>query len=288
MIPELVDAMHGIGAVYFYFSEGNVVKKAKGAKGGDCVTSLAEISMELKNIKGASDIVMEASSWEKKLKKKYSIGDNLDSSDSKKLSDIAWKWYLKLRSISQEFEKERVTLNLIEERLKKVEKGVDPILDTMKDYITSVQASKIALVESSPTTRSLEPALRGLLNKPNQGELVLTGYFDQYLLKVFQNISQQSSIKFISPELSNSKSDKINLDALKRLKKMGAEIRFHPMLHARIVLGASEIIVGSADIKSDCLGGRRYDLGIWSNNPSLISSGNDFIEKVWNESTPLS
>ncbi len=59
------------------------------------------------------------------------------------------------------------------------------------------------------------------------------------------------------------------------------------MMHARIILSTNEIIVGSADVKSDCLGGRRYDSAIWTNNPILVRSGKTFIDKVWNESKPL-
>ena len=174
--------------------------------------------------------------------------------------------------------------------MKKVEKGVEPILENIKEYMSGVQSATLTFVESSPTVRSLEPTLRGLLNRQCMlgGELVLTGYFDQYLLKDFQAMSPKPEIKFISPELKKTTQDKINLDALERLSKMGAEVRFHPMLHARMVLSPTEIIVGSADVKSDCLGGRRYDAGIWSNNPILVRSGKVFFDKVWSESKPLS
>lgn len=216
------------------------------------------------------------------------MGDKLDESDAKELADASYKWFVKLFHIAQDVDKEQRTLELIEERIKKVEKSVEPVLGNVKEYISSVQSATMTFVESSPTERSLEPRLRGLLNRTNSGELVLTEYFDQYLLKDFKVMSPKPSIKFISPELTNSKQDKINLDALNRLSKMGAEVRFHPLLHARMVLSPTEIIVGSADIKSDCLGGRRYDAGIWSNNPVLVRSGKAFIDKVWSESKPLS
>ena len=299
MIFELVAAMDEVSAIYYYWTEGHVVKKPKGQKGGDCVTSLASVSGYLQKVKEASSIVMEIDSWKKRFDKKYSVGQKLDTADAAKLGATSWKWILKLRSIGQEFDKEQRTLNLIEERMKSVQKsveermknmqmGVTPILESMKEYMSKIQSATLTFVESSPTVRSLEPTLRGLLNRTNSGELVLAGYFDQYLLKDFQAMSPKPPIKFISPELTNSKQDKINLDALQRLNKMGAKVGFHKMLHARMVLSPTEIVVGSADIKSDCLGGRRYDAGIWSNNPVLVQSGKVFIDKVWSESTPLS
>ena len=68
---------------------------------------------------------------------------------------------------------------------------------------------------------------------------------------------------------------------------MGAEVRFHPMLHARVVCNSTEVIVGSSDIKSDCLGDRRFDAGVWSNNPVLVQGVNEFFQRVWSESKPL-
>lgn len=298
MIFELVDAMEDITAIYFWFSEGKYVKKPKGEKGRDCVGALSRAAGYLRKIRGASSIVEEMDSWSEKLDKKYSVGDKIDEGDGKKLGKTSWEWVLKVRRIAIEFDKEWRTLESLEERMKNVQKtveermgsaqkGFEPILHDIKQYMSRIQNASLAFVESSPTERSLEPKLRGLLNTANSGELMLTGYFDQYLLKVFQTLTPKPAIKFISPELTSSKSDKVNLDALERLGKIGAEVRVHPMLHARMALSPTEIIAGSADIKSDCLGGRRYDAGIWSNNPILVRSGKDFFNKVWNESKPL-
>lgn len=287
MMLNLVRTAYNIAAIYFYFTEEHTVKAEKDVATGDCITTLTAVSSLLKEIKEASLIVEEIDSWKEKLEKKYSVGEKLDKGDGGELSKASLKWYRKVRSIAQELDKEQKTLELLGERIKRVEKGFEPILENIKDYMSSFQSATMALVESSPTERSLEPRLRGLLNSANSGELVLTGYFDQYLLKTFKVMSPKPPIKFISPELTNSKQDKINLDALERLSKMGAKVRFHPMLHARLVLSPTEIIVGSADIKSDCLGGRRYDVAVWANNPVLVESGKVFIDKVWNESKPL-
>jgi hypothetical protein len=287
MIPEIVDAVYNIMAVYFYWTEGRYAKKTAGERGGDCVQALGRISVNLKDIKAASYVVEQANMWRKKLEAKYTIGQLMDDDDCENLGDACWEWYNRLRSIGIDMDSNRNTLESIEERIKKFEKGFGPLVENMQGLMTKLQTSTINFVESSPTVRSLEPILRGLFKNAASGDLMLAGYFDQYLLKDFQAISARPLIRFISPELTASKQDQINLDALDRLSKMGAEVRFHPMLHARMALSATEIIVGSEDLKSDCLGGRRYDAGIWTNNPLIIRSGKAFFDKVWGESKKL-
>jgi len=285
---ELVEADSAAMALYWHWTEGqHYVVKPEGATGGDCLTSLGNLSKNLRNIKAASSVAEQADSWRKKLEAKYVVSQNLDDDDKKDLSNASWEWHNKLLSVAQDLDKDQKTLESIEERVKRFEKSYEPLLENMKEFMTRVQTSTLNFVESSPTERSLEPILRGLLTNAGSAELMFAGYFDQYLLKDFQSLSSKPQIKFISPELTGSKQDQTNLDALKRLSAMGAEIRFHPMLHARMVLSPTEIIVGSADIKSDCLGGRRYDAGIWTNNPMLIRSGKTFFDKVWAESKKL-
>ena len=115
------------------------------------------------------------------------------------------------------------------------------------------------------------------------------GYFAQALVDRLKIIlARQGKVKIISPELNlNRPADRTNLDALKRMEKNGAEVKIHPMLHARIfyvdIRGRREVIIGSGDIKSDCLGGRRFDAGIWSNHPETISSTIGFFNKVWDD-----
>jgi len=209
------------------------------------------------------------------------------------LDKSLWSVHSKILRIAKQIDDEQRTFNNIEKTItdniktefEKTRSELDQI-KVLTEYVDKIQNSTFRFVESSPTERSLEPVLRGLLNRIISGELVITGYFDQYLLKDL-NFGSNVSVKYISPELTNSKQDKINLDALNRLRKRGTQVRFHPMLHARMVLSPNEIMVGSADIKSDCLGGRRYDSAIWTNNPVLINSGKIFIDKIWNESKPL-
>ena len=120
-------------------------------------------------------------------------------------------------------------------------------------------------------------------------ELWIMGYFDQARIDKLKPILEKGTkVKIISPDLNLNKSqDKSNLDALKRMEKYGAEVRIHPMLHARIFYvlrdGSSEVVIGSGDIKSDCLGGKRFDAGIRSNHPEIIAETMSFFSRVWDD-----
>lgn len=288
MINYLVYAKGDIDAIYYYFSEGfGYVKNPAGSTGSDCSSTLGAVLSNLRQVRGASSLIEAITGWKDKIDKKYSPSQKLDDTDKSELSQASWNWILKVNSIAGEYDKEQRTLESTHETIKQFRSEITSSFTEIREFMSKTQTANQTFVESSPTERSLEPTLRGLMNRTNGGELIITGYFDQYLLKDLQNINPKPSIKFISPELTSSKSDRVNLDALRRMVALGAEVRCHPMLHARLVLNPSEIIVGSADIKSDCLGGRRYDACIWSSNPNLVQSGKNFFAKVWNESAPL-
>ena len=70
-----------------------------------------------------------------------------------------------------------------------------------------------------------------------------------------------------------------------RLISNGAEVRFHPMMHARLlVLDESIAIVGSADLKTDI--SNNFELAIYTSNPTIIRQIRTFYEHVWKEASP--
>jgi len=111
------------------------------------------------------------------------------------------------------------------------------------------------------------------------------GYFDQELLDKL--IPMAKNLKIISPDKSFQGNK--NTDALERIKKAGAQVRLHPMLHARIFCYPQRrvVIIGSGDIQTNCFGGTRFDAGVWSNNPKLITDAVTFFDKVWNDNKSL-
>jgi len=149
-------------------------------------------------------------------------------------------------------------------------------------------------LESSPAKRTFGEKIERVCDNFARGsskgaEIYIAGYFDHHLMDKLKKILRDGGkVKIISPELTKSRGDQTNLDALKRMEKFGAEVRIHPMLHARIFFvnwagSPWGVIVGSGDIKSDCLGGRRFDAGIWSNYPDIIKSTIDFFNRVWED-----
>jgi hypothetical protein len=151
-------------------------------------------------------------------------------------------------------------------------------------------------VENSPQIRTYSGSIEGLFDlrmggmrggmPPNINEIYyVMGYFDQVMLNKLTHVAKQ--FKIISP--ATAIQTKKNKDALKRIQKAGADVRLHPMLHARIfcVPQRQLLIIGSGDIQTECFGGERFDAGIYSNNSELIKQTLDFFNRVWEESEPL-
>ncbi len=147
-------------------------------------------------------------------------------------------------------------------------------------------------VENSPQIRTYSGIIEGLFD-PRIGGMrmfgnetfYVMGYFDQVMLNKLTPVAKQ--FKIISP--ATAIQTKKNKDALKRIQKAGADVRLHPMLHARIfcVPQRQMLIIGSGDVQTECFGGERFDAGIFSNNVEVIKQAIDFFNRVWEESEPL-
>lgn len=182
-------------------------------------------------------------------------------------------------------------LKSIETKVKQTQQAVNRIISTLEDKAFL----RPKFVESSPAKRTFGDMVtricRNILESGSEEvEMFIVGYFDQFIIDKLKSIlAKKGKVKIISPELKlNRRDDKINLDALKRMEKNGAEVRIHPMLHAQIFYVSTGgqpwgVIIGSGDIKSDCIGGRRFDAGIWSNHPDVTSSTFDFFNRVWED-----
>lgn len=200
----------------------------------------------------------------------------------------------KLSILGRIMEKEELQkiLNEINSKLRIMEEVRDELR-----RLRQAQENKAGLaprfVESSPQIRTYGAMIENLI-RPNRGMgympqreefIYAMGYFDQVMLDKLIPIAKQ--VKIISP--SKATQTKRNKDALERINKAGAEVRLHPMLHARIFCAPKRIflIIGSGDVQTDCFGGSRFDAGVWSNNPELIKDAMKFFDRVWEESEPL-
>jgi len=185
--------------------------------------------------------------------------------------------------------------------------GITQALDEIKRRITAIEQEMTRMrqiqenpqglaprfVENSPQIRTYSGYIEQLFDSrmggmrgmyPNETFYVM-GYFDQVILNKLTTVAKQ--FKIISP--ATAIQTKKNKDALRRIQKAGADVRLHPMLHARIfcVPQRQLLVVGSGDVQTECFGGERFDAGIVSNNPDVIKQAMDFFNRVWEESEPL-
>jgi DNA-binding transcriptional regulator GbsR (MarR family) len=202
-----------------------------------------------------------------------------------------------LASQSEDYKLILQKLDELKDRLEQTNRRVED-LDSKTERLTSTIEDESFLrpkfLESSPAQRTFGRQVEGILSNilesgSKKVEICIMGYFDHDSLdKLKEVLARKGKVKIVCPDLTTSKQDQGNLDALKRIEDNGAEVRIHPMLHARIFYLSRDgqpwgAIVGSGDIKSDCLGGRRFDASIWSNYPDIIKSVVDFFNRVWDD-----
>ena len=127
-------------------------------------------------------------------------------------------------------------------------------------------------------------------------QICITGYFSETIRDKLQKILRNKChVRLLVPEFPmNTRRDKRNIEALKKLEKAGAEIKFNNRLHARLMVAYTSytnnplpqglLVIGSFDFNTECIGRERYDAGIMTRNPDLLQSAIDFFQKVWNDS----
>ena len=137
--------------------------------------------------------------------------------------------------------------------------------------------------------------------------ICITGYFSETIRKSLENImrgrkSPTHKIRLICPHLDTRQTrDRKNLQALRKLAKVGVEIKVNDRLHARFLVAYNEVVehpsvdywgmllIGSFDFNKDCIALERYDAGIKTMNPDMVKSAVELFEQMWNEpeSKPL-
>jgi len=187
--------------------------------------------------------------------------------------------------MKNEIEKE---LNEIKNQLETLEK-IRIEIERLRTIVESRESLIPKFVESSPSIRTYGERIKGIIEyrfiTEIEQDIYIMGYFDQIMLDKLLRIA--GHVRIISPR--RALDNRRNLDALRRISEAGAQVRTHPMLHSRIVCIPDHrfLIVGSGDLQTDCLGGTRFDAGIYSNYPELIQSAIDFFNRVWEESDPI-
>jgi len=131
-------------------------------------------------------------------------------------------------------------------------------------------------------------------NVLDHSHVYITGYFSETIreeLERFLKI-QGRRLFLICQELDiNNKRDRKNLEVLRKLQKVGAEIKVNNRLHARMLVAFNStepirglLILGSFDFNTECMGKERYDAGIKTQHPDLVRAAVHLFEQIWNES----
>ena len=131
--------------------------------------------------------------------------------------------------------------------------------------------------------------------------ICITGYFSETIRESLENIMRMRKsltykIRLIFPHLeSKNRRDRMNLQALRKLAKAGAEIKVNERLHTRFLVAYNKVVehpsvdysgmllIGSFDFNRDCIALERYDAGIKTMNPDMVKSAVELFEKIWNE-----
>lgn len=131
-------------------------------------------------------------------------------------------------------------------------------------------------------------------------EICITGYFSETIRNELEALIGRCHVRLICPEFPEKPNnrDRKNLQALKRLAEIGAEIRLNNRLHARFLVAFSSqlardidgyefmnglLLVGSFDFNTECIGKERHDAGIKTKHPDLVSSALQLFQQIWKE-----
>lgn len=126
--------------------------------------------------------------------------------------------------------------------------------------------------------------------------IYITGYFSEAIREALEQLiksEKDRKVSLLCPEFpAESRRDRRNLEALEKLAKAGAEVKFNNRLHARFLVAHNLardaslrglLVIGSFDFNTDCLGRERYDAGIKTRHPDLVKSAVSLFEQIWKE-----
>jgi len=127
----------------------------------------------------------------------------------------------------------------------------------------------------------------------SMAEIDITGYFSETIRETLERIVKiPVRVRIICPFfIIKGPRDRKNLEALEKLRQTGAEVKVNDRLHARFLVGYTHgqketrglLLIGSFDFNTECIGKDRYDAGIFTTHPDLVTSATQLFEEIWNE-----
>ena len=129
-------------------------------------------------------------------------------------------------------------------------------------------------------------------------QICITGYFSEAVRDSLEMFARNHRLKLISQEFDvNKPRDRKNLEVLRKLCSFGADAKVNNRLHARFLLAHSPefpvstntglLVIGSFDFNTEGISKERYDAGIKTNSPDLVSAAKELFMQMWNEPESL-
>jgi hypothetical protein len=143
------------------------------------------------------------------------------------------------------------------------------------------------LVTTPHSTSTVYGEIKENLENAKREVLVCSPWIN-YLLDEFKNFKGGKNlriiVKFKEEDIETGITD---LDKLRVLKDLGAEIRYNDDLHAKmIIIDSNTAIISSANLTKRGLS-VNYEAGIIMRNRTDVREAVEFFEGVWKESKPL-
>lgn len=148
--------------------------------------------------------------------------------------------------------------------------------------------NKFDFIVTTPNSKTtVYGEIRESLSKAKKEVLVCSPWIT-YLLDEFKEINEDINMKIIT----NFRKEDINrgitdIDKIRVLKSMGAEVRYNNDLHAKMIFVDSKIaIISSANLTKRGLS-VNYEAGVVIRDQKYVKNALEFFNGVWEESKPL-
>lgn len=143
------------------------------------------------------------------------------------------------------------------------------------------------LITTPHSTLSVYGEIKHHLSQAKKEVLVCSPWIT-YLLDEFKDMDKSVNVKVITNfRAEDIKSGITDLDKIRVLKDLGADLRYNNNLHAKMVLIDSEVAV----ISSANMTGRglriNYEAGVMVKDKKQLKKALEFFNGVWGESEPL-
>lgn len=169
------------------------------------------------------------------------------------------------------------------------ESFVDRIVEALSEldtYRSGIELNQ-SLLWTLPEDKSIRNKVEEILSRAagEKGDVLICGFVDSAVEPRLMEVLRQGGQVRILVRKGRSGGQEVDRavgEVLERLKRAGANVEYRNMLHARALIGKSECLISSADLKTDSLDKNR-EIGVFTTDPRIVQRATTFFEKVWSE-----